>query len=122
MTGARNGIISLWKDKQVENSVRIFDEWTLVLYKDCSIFAASRYNVVELNMSLEVIKAFHGRTSQPFTMDANANYLVVGYKRLDYVGYVDVHSRDELDHNGLHQKRIVSYTVLLLVNSKLTVS
>ena len=57
-------------------------------------------------MNLDVVKKFKGRNSQPYTIDANENYLVVGY---DYgSGSVDVHSRKELGQNGMYQKIMVS--------------
>ena len=105
MTGSRNGLISLWKNNKVQKSTKIFDKWTLVLFKDGRIFAASEdEDVVELNMNLELIKKYKGRNKQPLTIDANENYLVVGYRS----GYVDVHDRKELDQDGTHQKRMVS--------------
>ena len=97
----------MWKNKKVGKSIKLFDEWTLVLFKNDAIFAASRDNdVVELNMNLDVVKKFKGRESRPFTIDANENYLVVGYYRES--GFVDVHSRNELDQSGLYQKITVS--------------
>ena len=48
-------------------------------------------------------------------MDANKDYLVIGYQSNQelegpegWIGHVDVHSRRELDQNGMHQKRLVS--------------
>ena len=69
-------------------------------------------------MNLNGMKKFRARgsypCSYPSTIDANENYLVVGYKldkqasdRDRYV-YVDVHSRKELNNYG-YQLRIVSY-------------
>ena len=104
MTGARNGTISLWKDKTVEKSAKLFSEWTLVLYKNDRIFAASRNNVIELNMNLDVVKKFKGRDSQPYTIDANEKYLVVGYGS----GFVDVHSKKDRYQNGVYQIVMVS--------------
>ena len=57
-------------------------------------------------MNLDVVKKFKGRNSQPYTIDANENYLVVGYD--DWSGSVDVHSRNDLDQNGMYQKITVS--------------
>ena len=55
---------------------------------------------------MDVIKKFKGQDSQPFTMDANKNYLVVG----DVAAYesVVVHSRNEFDQSGFYQKVMVS--------------
>ena len=104
MTGSRNGTISLWKNKVIEKSVKHFDEWTLVLFKNDRTFAASaNKDVVELNMSLDVVKKFDGRNCQPYTMDSNEEYLIVGYKS----GNVDVHKRNEFDRNGTHQKMVI---------------
>ena len=114
MTGATNGTVSIWNDGVVEKSKKLFNERTMVLFKESKIFAASENkDVVELKMNLKVVKKFHGRDTQPSTIDANENYLVVGYRmnfswKIDYVGYVDVHSRHELDQNGTHQKRMVN--------------
>ena len=106
VTGARDGTISLWANKKIEKSAKHFTEWTLVFYKNDHIFAASKNkDVVELNMSLEIVKKFTGRNCQPFTIDANENYLVVGYQ---FGGYVDVHRRKELDRNGTHLKTVAS--------------
>ena len=109
VTGARNGTISLWKNKKVEMSMfrdKISNEWTLVHHKNGRIFAASKNkDVVELNMDLNTVKKFQGRDSQPYTMDADKRYLIVGYKN----GYVDVHCRDELDQNGMYRKISVSF-------------
>ena len=81
----------------------------MVLHKTDRIFAASKNkDVVELNMNLDVVKKFKGRDDQPLTIDACDTFLVVGYRMIDYVGYVDVHSRNELDKNGTYQKRTVS--------------
>ena len=72
------------------------------------MFAASENkDVVQLNMNLDVVKRFKGRNSRPTTIDANENYLVVGYQRLGDTGYVDVHCRKELDLSGTHGKRMV---------------
>ena len=103
MTGSGNGIVSLWKKKKIDKSTKISDNWTLVLFKEGQVFAASKNNVVELNLNLEVAKKFKSRQSKPFTMDANENYLVVGYES----GAVDVHNRKQLDR-GETQKRMVS--------------
>ena len=107
VTGSRNGTVSLWKNKEIEKSTKLFDEWTLVLFKNGAIFAASKNkDVVELDTNLDVVKKFKGRESQPYSIDANENYLVVGY---DYEsGFVDVHSKNELDQYGLYQKNSVS--------------
>ena len=115
MTGARNGTVSLWDNKSIEKSVKYFNQWTLVFSKGDRIFAASNYkDVLELNMNLDIVKKFEGRDRQPYTIDANENYLVVGYKY--YGGYVDVHSRKELDQSGKHRKITVgknlSYTTV----------
>ena len=107
MSGSKNGTVSLWKDKKIEKSARIFDEWTLVLFKLDSIFAASKNkDIVELNLNLDIVKKFKGRDARPYTIDASENYVAVGY---DYnAGKVDVHSRKDLDENGTHQKIMVS--------------
>ena len=98
----------MWKAKKIEKSTKFFDKWTLVFFKNGRIFAASKdTDVVELNMNLEVVKKFKGRNSQPLTIDANENYLVVGYEKIDSTGYVDVHSKTELDQNGAHGQRTV---------------
>ena len=110
VTGSRNGTISLWNKNKIEKSAKIFDERAIVLYKNSAIFAASENkDVVELNMNLDVVKNFHGRNSQPFTIDANENSLVVGYDGSPRrgPGYVDVHSRTELDENGTYKKIMV---------------
>ena len=104
VTGSRNGTVTLWKNKIIEKSVKHFDEWTLVLFKNDRIFAASaNKDVIELNLSLDVVKRFNGRDCQPFTIDANEEYLIVGYKS----GNVDVHKRNEFDRNGTHQKMVI---------------
>ena len=106
MTGARNGAVSLWVNKKIENSAQHFNDWTLVLHKNDRIFAASKNkDVLELNMNLEIVKKFTGRDYQPYTIDANENYLAVGYS---WYGYVDVHSRKELDRNGTQLKTMAS--------------
>ena len=87
----------MWKNKKIEKSAKHFIEWTLVLFKDDRIFGASKNKaVVELNMNLVVVKKFEGRDRQPLTIDANENYLVVGYRCGCRGGYVDVHNRKEL--------------------------
>ena len=106
MTGARNGTISLWNGSKIDKSVKMFDEWTLVLYKGGRIFAASKNkDVVELNMNLEPVKKFSGRNRKPYTIDANDIYLVTGYPS----GCVDVHSRKKHDTSGTQQPIMVSY-------------
>ena len=96
----------MWKNKEIEVSTKLFDEWTLVLFKDSCIFATSKSKgAVELNMNLEVVTSFMGRDDKPFTIDANENYVVIGY---DGSGYVDIHNRKELDQDKTHQKRMVS--------------
>ena len=98
----------MWQNKEIKKSTQIFDKWTLVFAKNDYIFAASEdKEVVELDLNLDVVKKFTGRNSQPFTIDANENYLVVGYKS----GLVDVHSRKELVGNETHQKLLVSNAI-----------
>ena len=124
MSGSRNGTISLWKDKKIEKSRKIFDDWTLVLFKNDCIFAASKNkenkeNIVELNLNLNVVKKFKGRTSsynnehnRPYTIDASENYVAVGYdstkRGLYRTAFFDVHSRKYFDENGAYQKLMVS--------------
>ena len=124
MTGSRNGIISLWKHKKVEKSKKIFAEWTFVLAKNGRIFAASKdKDVVELTMKLNIVKKFKGRNTQPVTIDANENYLVVGYKpRMEedlapcwppynasaYVGHVDLHTLNHHESKNVHCEIMVS--------------
>ena len=55
-------------------------------------------------MNLDVVKKFKGRNSQPYTIDANENYLVIGYAS----GFVDLHSRKELGQNEMYKKIMVS--------------
>ena len=64
-------------------------------------------------MNLEVVKKFEGRDSQPLTIDANENYLVIGYgyghySERPWTAFFDVHSRHELGQNGMYQKLMVS--------------
>ena len=93
----------MWKNKKIEKSTKLFDEWTLVLFKNGAIFAASRNkDVIELNMNLDVVKNFKGRNSQPLTIDANENYLIVGFGFMS--GFVEVHSRTELDQTECIEK------------------
>ena len=86
-------------------STKFFNEWTLVFHKDGCVFAASKKDVFELNMNLEWVKNFSGRNYQPYTMDVNYKYLVIGYRDS---GYVDVYSKKELDSNGIQKKVMVS--------------
>ena len=118
VTGSKNGTVTLWKQKKIEKSTKLFDEWTLVLFKSDHIFAAAQNNVVELNMTLEVVKTFSGRNAQPFTIDANERYLVVGYKCVEFIGQVDVHSRKELEQDGKYRKILVSCTDQISFNIK----
>ena len=104
MTGSRNGTVTLWKDKRIQNSFKLSNEWTLVYYKNDCIFAASENKVVELNMNLDEIKKFKGRNGQPLTIDASEEYLVIGYKMGNSV--VDVHSRKEIGQDGVHQRMV----------------
>ena len=92
-------------------STKLFDLGTLVLYKNGSIFAAGHNEedgclgfLVELNLILDVVKKFEGRGDEPVKIDANENYLAVGYGS----GFVDVYSRKELDRNGTCKKVVVS--------------
>ena len=104
MTGSRNGTITLWKDKQIEKSIKIYYSWTLVQFKRSRIFAASQNtDVAELSMNLELVKTYKGRDHQALTIDANESFLVIGY----ISGFVDVHDRRRFDINGTHQKRTV---------------
>ena len=117
VTGSRNGSVSLWSDGKIEKSAKIFDEWTLVIYRDGQIFAASKNKAaVELDMTLNIIKKFDGRNSQPVTIDANQNYFVVGYNQ---TGAVDVHCRKELAQNGSHPKRMVKNLLKSLITIEL---
>ena len=59
-------------------------------------------------MNLEVVKKFKGRDSQPYTIDVNQNYLVIGCGYSYIYGSVDVHSRKELGQNGMYKKIMVS--------------
>ena len=80
----------------------------MVLFKYGRIFAVSKdKDVVELNMNLDEVKKFKGRNAQPLTIDANESYLVVGYRVINSTGYVDVHSRIELDQHGTHGQKTV---------------
>ena len=111
MTGSRNGVISLWKNNKIAISTKGFDGLTLVLFKDGSIFGVSqKIDAVELNRSnLKVVREYKGRMCQPFTIDANENNLVIGYRN---PGYIDVHNRKELGRDGTHQKRMVNFFIL----------
>ena len=121
MTGSRNGTVSLWKDKTIEKSEKIFNEWTLVLYKGNHIFAASENEkVVELNMNLNLVKKFNGHRSRPFTIDATTNYLAVGYRKVDFIGHVEVHSRKNQGQNGTHQKILVRNAIFISMLTKFT--
>ena len=102
MTSAQNGTISLWKDKTIIKSAKLFNDWALVLHKDGCIFAASTYSVVELNMNLDVVVKFDGRFRRPLRIDANESYLAVG----NNAGLVDVYNR-KLGKNGKHKKNRV---------------
>ena len=98
-------------------STKLFDKWTLVLHHNGSIFAASQWPrnneeddslvflVFELNLILDVVKKFEARDDVPNTIDANENYLAIGYWCSPYV---DVYSRKELDRNGTCKKVVVS--------------
>ena len=55
-------------------------------------------------MDLNVVKNFNGRDSEPYSIDANENYLVVGYGS----GFVDVHSKKDRYQNGVYQIVMVS--------------
>ena len=113
VTGARNGSVSLWRNKAIQKTVKLFDKWTLVLFKGDCIFAASENkDLLELNTNLDIVKKFTGRNSQPYTIDVNENYLVVGYL---YSGLVDVHSRNERDQNGKYKMITVSFVVKIQV-------
>ena len=104
VVGSRNGNVALWQSKEIKKSSKIFDEWTLVhANSDCIFAASSNKDVVELDMNLDVVKKFKGRDSQPYTVDANQDYLVIGYAS----GSIDVHSRKDLDQNGTHEKIVV---------------
>ena len=77
----------------------------MVLFKNGAIFAASENkDVYELIMNLNVAKKFKGRNCHPLTIDANENYLVVGYGS----GFVDVHSKKDRYQNGVYQIVMVS--------------
>ena len=108
MTGTTNGTVVFWENGKIKRWKKIFepksfDNWTLVLFKDDRIFASfEKTDVVELNMNLNIIKKFEGRDSQPTTMDANENFLAVGYECITYV-----HSRKELNQNGTNKKIMV---------------
>ena len=99
-----------------------------MFFKDDRVFAASKdKDVVELNMNLDVVKKYSSNDTHPLTIDANENYLVVGYMmppsflkkgRTCFSGCVDVHSRTELDRFGTHRQRTVGsfyVTVILFI-------
>ena len=94
----------MWKEKKIEKSTKISNNWTLVLFNEGQIFVASKDNVVELDLNLEVAKKFRSQEIKPHTIDANENYFVVGYES----GIVDVHSRKKSGYKGTLQKRMVS--------------
>ena len=82
----------------MDKSINLFHNWTLVLFNDDSIFAASEdKDVVELDMNLKVVNKFRGRDSRPISIDANEKYLVVGYKSRENYGPVVVHNRTTLE-------------------------
>ena len=78
--------------------------WTLVTYHDGSIFAAAENrDIVELDISLNVIKEFKigpdRRNYRPRAIDANEKFIVVGWHF-----FVDVYSRKEPFPNGSHRR------------------
>ena len=76
-----------------------------MFHKTGRIFAASeKMDVLELDLELYTIRKFQGRDTQPFAIDVDEKYLIIGYQS----GQVDVHNRNELDQNGKYQKRSVS--------------
>ena len=62
-----------------------------MLCRNHEIFATCKNgNLYELDLELRDIKQYAGSDHQPFTMDANENYVVVGYGGN---GEVHVHDR-----------------------------
>ena len=132
VSGQKDGTILLWKNKAIVASINPFeqsviDKWPLVVYKKQLLrtLAVSKHEVaVELDAeSLNFRKEFTGRRNcQPLTLDANANYLVIGYSVTEdfddgnvrlwipdeaKVAYVDVHSRTQHDGYRNYEKIMV---------------
>ena len=86
MTGSKNGTVSLWKDKELVMSKKIFTQQAQVIAENQTIIAASiNEDIVELNNELDTIKVHRGTgcRQKPIAMAANEEYLVVGYSQ-DY--------------------------------------
>ena len=103
VTGDRSGTVSLWKDRTVMHKIKLFTGWTLVTAKSGTIFAASQgTNILELNNDLEktITHKVVGRHQQPVSMDANEEYLVVGYggSSLYGPGNIEVRGRGDNFH------------------------
>ena len=80
VTGETNGTVSLWKDKKIVNKVKLFNDWTLVFAKNNVIIAASAgVGIVVLSNDLRRIETYPGRQKRPVSIDANEEFLVVGY-------------------------------------------
>ena len=98
VTGSYYGTVSLWKNKKLVKSITLFDSHTRVLFKNGGVFARTDKNdyVIELNLNLAIVIKFVTR-EKIRTMDANENYLVVGYWG-DV--FVDVYGRKKLNQGG----------------------
>ena len=80
--GANNGTVTIWKDKEITTIKELFTDRALVIVENETVFAASRdQDITELNLELDTIKIHRGTgcKQKPTAMDANEEYLIVGY-------------------------------------------
>ena len=114
VAGGENGNVLLWKNNSLANSIQLFtgrSRRTLVMSKNDVIFAASASKeIFELNTNLETIKTHQVCSSydgydyyyqQPRAMDANEEYLIVGYEN----GDIDIKGRRD-DTHGLRVSEV----------------
>ena len=79
--------------------------------KNDTIFAASAgQDIVELTIEFDEIKKHWGRENQPVTMDANKEYLIVGYRRgNNFAGFSHIDIKGRHDYaNGFQISEVQS--------------
>ena len=106
--------LTLWKAKRAIKSIKFFKRLPLLAYKNGSIFAAwENERIIELDTGLNVIKKYESKNKPPVSIDANDDYLAVGWAD----GSIQVYDRAENDEAKLFWDTIVgSFSFLVLTN------
>ena len=82
VTGDNDGSVTLWKDKEITLTKKLFAERVLVIVQNGTIIAASfNRDIVEMDDEFDIKKTHRGTAyfQKPTALYANEKFLVVGY-------------------------------------------